>query len=259
VQQQREGVCDCCCLIILWFNFIGSDIRAKVTECFQKKDIEKLNEVLEIGDLLEFQRTGFAHWAVHVGKRKLPDGTTKHSVIHRAIPTDADKKTLFMASTSIQKAAKVSASTTNNIGHIILESIESVLADDRVRINNGLDKKMKPKNPTEIIGRAEKKLKNAVNEKPYNLVTNNCEHFVNTCRYGVHMSLQVKDTIKKTAGTAAGIAGSFATRVAIIEGVAAISGLVRAGPVGWIVAIGGAVAVPVITGAVHGIQCRNKK
>jgi len=79
-----------------------------------------------------------------------------------------------MASTPIQKAAKVSASTTINIGHIIL------------------DKKMKPKDASEIIGRAEKKLKNAVNEKLYHMVTNNFEHFVNTCRYEVHMSLQVK-------------------------------------------------------------------
>jgi hypothetical protein len=54
----------------------------------------------------------------------------------------------------------------------------------------------------EVANRARQR----IGEKDYNLVLNNCEHFAQQCRNGIHKSPQVQEHI--TAGTARVIVGS---------------------------------------------------
>ena len=44
---------------------------------------------------------------------------------------------------------------------------------------------------------------NRLGEKSYNIITNNCEHFVNSCTTGEHRSDQVRTVFQGIAGIAA--------------------------------------------------------
>ncbi|ETN76749.1 NC domain protein [Necator americanus] len=62
----------------------------------------------------------------------------------------------------------------------------AVAGDDLVRINNGHDADHRPFPPRIIVERATMQLGSG----NYNLVLNNCEHFVKWCRYGNRISGQ---------------------------------------------------------------------
>ena len=59
-----------------------------------------------------------------------------------------------------------------------------------------------------------KKARSKVGETDYNLIFNNCEHFINECKTGVAQSCQVLDTAKLAIG--------FAVAGAILVGVGAV-------------------------------------
>lgn len=74
------------------------------------------------------------------------------------------------------------------MGVVLKKKLEEVLGGNRWRINNYLDKKYKPQQIYTIIKQATGFIGARL---PYNLVTNNCEHFANDLRYGKRTSLQV--------------------------------------------------------------------
>lgn len=67
----------------------------------------------------------------------------------------------------------------------------------------------------EIIARAKKRL----NEKNYNLIYNNCEHFINYCIYNIKNSEQVGGVLKTSAQTALTTLGRSNPATAIATGV----------------------------------------
>lgn len=69
------------------------------------------------------------------------------------------------------------------------ELLSVVAGKDKYRVNNKHDDKYKPLPPSKIVQRAEALVGK---EMPYDLTTNNCEHFVNELRYGVPRSDQVR-------------------------------------------------------------------
>ncbi|XP_028660203.1 phospholipase A and acyltransferase 3-like [Erpetoichthys calabaricus] len=135
------------------------------------------------GDLIEILRTGYRHWALYLGKGY---------VVHLAPPCETGGATASsIVSVYCEKAM------------IKKERLCDVVGNSQYRINNKYDKKYDPlpvnmilKNAKEAIGK----------EVPYDLMSQNCEHFVTGLRYNIEKSEQV-DFAKEAVGTAAGVLG----------------------------------------------------
>ncbi|XP_060552581.1 phospholipase A and acyltransferase 3-like [Ruditapes philippinarum] len=122
---------------------------------------------LEEGDLIEFYRTIYCHWAVYIG-----DG----NVIH--LLSNADDIT----GKSNNKA------NIGGEGYVRIDDIRTVAGDSKTYRHNDLDKQLKHLDKTDIVMRARMK----VGSHRYNLLSYNCEHFATECRYGEARSLQVE-------------------------------------------------------------------
>lgn len=88
------------------------------------------------------------------------------------------------------------------MGVVLKEKLEEVLGGDRWKINNYLDKTHKPNQIYAILKQATGFIGAHL---PYNLVTNNCEHFATDLRYGKRRSLQVINAGAGLGGTLAGL------------------------------------------------------
>ncbi|XP_055872615.1 phospholipase A and acyltransferase 4-like isoform X1 [Biomphalaria glabrata] len=101
------------------------------------------------GDMIEFPRKFYSHWAIYVGKGK---------VIH--LTGDAGDMALDEA------------------GTVKLEDFWTVVGTSTPKINNFLDAEMEPLPEKYIISNAMSKL----GAEGYHLIFLNCEHFVTWCR-----------------------------------------------------------------------------
>uniref|UniRef100_A0A452I8G5 LRAT domain-containing protein n=1 Tax=Gopherus agassizii TaxID=38772 RepID=A0A452I8G5_9SAUR len=106
------------------------------------------------GDLIEFQRVGYQHWGIYVGKGY---------VVHFTFPE------FFKA--KVQK-----------------ERLRNVARVSSYAVNNQLDKKHPPLPLSHVVKRAEHLVGKNID---YNLVMSNCEHFATLIRYGIAESQQV--------------------------------------------------------------------
>ncbi|CAF1437741.1 unnamed protein product [Rotaria sp. Silwood1] len=108
------------------------------------------------GDMIEFPRGNYNHWAVYVGNG---------NVIHLWIEGD-DK---------------------SNNAEVMESKFEVVVQGSPARINNYPDCfGSRPYAADEIVERARR----ALGKKGYNLLKYNCEHFATECRYGRSWSHQ---------------------------------------------------------------------
>ncbi|XP_019624198.1 PREDICTED: uncharacterized protein LOC109469882 [Branchiostoma belcheri] len=156
---------------------------------FRERNQDVLSSCKE-GDLLEFHRLGYAHWAVYVGNGR---------VIHR----------------TEDKGGKA--------GVMVREDdFWDVEENDRVTINNGMDKITDPLPGGKVVKRARSKL----GETGYNMMFKNCEHFVRWCRYGVKFSGQAM-----AAGSVIGGLIAFGAVMAnpVLAGAGAFIGAMMAG------------------------------
>uniref|UniRef100_A0A8C5QQF3 LRAT domain-containing protein n=1 Tax=Leptobrachium leishanense TaxID=445787 RepID=A0A8C5QQF3_9ANUR len=105
------------------------------------------------GDLLEFHRGNYDHWAVYVGNGKLVDfaDPPNQGIVRKQLVTD-------------------------------------VAAGRPYKVNNKYDKRCAPRKPKEIVEAAENEVGN---RKDYDVARNNCEHFATLMRYGKSFSDQV--------------------------------------------------------------------
>ena len=127
------------------------------------------------------------------------------------------------------------------------ESLATAAAGRRFYKRNLLDDVYEPFDPDEVIRRASIYLDQRVE---YSLFGNNCEHFVNWCRYGVARSLQ-GETAKAVTGTimtAAGVCG--ATSETLGGGAALQATLMAVGATGG--TLGAATALPYVAGSLGG-------
>lgn len=77
-------------------------------------------------------------------------------------------------------------------GKVKKELLTDVAKNCHYRVNNKLDKELKPRPVREILRSANERL----GEKPgYNVLWKNCEHFVTELRYGDARSLQVRPSL----------------------------------------------------------------
>ncbi|XP_041435479.1 lecithin retinol acyltransferase isoform X1 [Xenopus laevis] len=140
------------------------------------------------GDLLEVPRTLFVHFGIYLGDNKvahlMPDILPAFSSDKSHIQQVVTNKRLIMG--VIAKMASVRVDSVQNFaygGTILINHM-----DHRVT--------SKPLPPEEIVKRAEK----LVGVTEYSLLWDNCEHFVNDCRYGIPLSFQTDqfcETVKK--------------------------------------------------------------
>lgn len=83
------------------------------------------------------------------------------------------------------------------------ERLSVVAGKDKYRVNNKHDWKYSPQPPSKIMRQAEEMVGQ---EMLYKLTSDNCEHFVNELRYGVHRSDQVTEAVL-AGGVAVGLLG----------------------------------------------------
>lgn len=135
-----------------------------------KKVLSQLNP----GDLIEFKRKLYSHWALYIGNSKLIH-------FHGNIGNRASHLNISGVQLPYVKNAQV-----------MISNYWDVIEDSYAFRNNLFDKLMKPLPLEEILGRAYEK----VGHHDFNIVSNNCEHFVKYCRYGISSSDQMTFLIR---------------------------------------------------------------
>ncbi|XP_074548587.1 uncharacterized protein LOC141806806 [Halichoeres trimaculatus] len=116
------------------------------------------------GDLIEFFRLGYRHWAVYVGNDE---------VVGLTSPNEGDG---------------VIRNLINGQALVKRESLWSVMGDDDCKVNNLWDDECEPFAPEVIVG---KTLEKEGQVMSYSLLSHNCEHFSTELRYGEAKSKQV--------------------------------------------------------------------
>ncbi|XP_015355391.2 phospholipase A and acyltransferase 1 isoform X3 [Marmota marmota marmota] len=118
------------------------------------------------GDLIEVFRPGYQHWALYLG-----DGY----VINIA-PVDGIPSAFTSAKSVFSTKALVK-----------MQLLKDVVGNDKYRINNKYDEMHPPLPVDEVMQRSEFVIGQEV---AYDLLVNNCEHFVTLLRYGEGVSEQ---------------------------------------------------------------------
>ncbi|XP_060560900.1 phospholipase A and acyltransferase 3-like [Ruditapes philippinarum] len=142
-------------------------------------NVRELN-TLKKGDLVEFDRGLYSHWAVYAG-----DGL----VIHMT----GDSKESLNASVSNSGCFFTICGQTFAKAYVQIDDFKKVAAGSKVYKNNNKDREQCPDAADVIIKRALAKL----GEIKYNILWSNCEHFATYCRYGVPTSKQANSVIEK--------------------------------------------------------------
>ncbi|KAH3868346.1 hypothetical protein DPMN_031489 [Dreissena polymorpha] len=136
---------------------------------------------LEAGDLVEFNRGFYSHWAVYKGSRK---------VIH-------------LTGIGNEGVNAISGSVFTICGQRFNKAV--VRVDDFWEVAGDSKAYKKSSNtrfsPQEILKRAMDK----IGEIGYNLLWSNCEHFANFCRYGEEKSEQVEKVVMVACVAAVGV------------------------------------------------------
>ena len=217
---------------------------------FSQDEAIRFLELVRRGDLLEFHRGHYSHWAVYAGQVPMDNyGGVEddddifhvdhhgneivpqtHAVIHRANPDRGQGA----FSASLTKAFSA------NGGDIVLEPLSDIWHGAECRINNALDRKIPPfESEEEIVERAWAFLRGEGGRegtflRAYNVVDNNCEHFATWVRNGWAISEQVTRRIKQVASVGVVFAAGMVARPLMLAaglGMMGLSALQQARPV----------------------------
>ncbi|NWV01752.1 HRSL1 enzyme, partial [Upupa epops] len=137
------------------------------------------------GDLIEILRPAYQHWALYLG-----DGY----VINVTPAGEGPPATFASAKSVFSRKARVR-----------MQLLKDVVGNDTFRVNNKYDGTHDPLPVEEIIRRAESLIDTEVS---YDVLGNNCEHFVTLLRYGEGVSDQANRAIS-TIGFVTAAAGAF--------------------------------------------------
>ncbi|XP_025083219.1 HRAS-like suppressor 3 isoform X1 [Pomacea canaliculata] len=134
------------------------------------KEIEEHNRMImskaREGDLIEFPRPIYSHWAVYIGNGKVIELTT---IVHPGSSTGTPE------------------------GIVQEADFMKVAGSSKAKINNEKDKDWEPRLPWQIVATA----RDLIGSRLYHFLNSNCEHFAKFCRYGKTDSDQAKQFLKK--------------------------------------------------------------
>lgn len=134
-------------------------------------------ELLQKGDLVEFFRGAYHHWGIYEGNG---------SIIH--VTCEPNVQSSFVSSNVV--AGSSSALSGNRSAEVRSDPLEKVANGGKLYKNNLHDVYIF--SPENIIKRANKFIGKAYD---YDLLMNNCEHFVCKMRYDVARSQQVETAV----------------------------------------------------------------
>ncbi|KAG8549953.1 hypothetical protein GDO81_018560 [Engystomops pustulosus] len=132
------------------------------------------------GDLIEYSRPGYQHWAIYVGGGKIV-----HLMPLNALYNPVD---WLLGYLSVVKEETFEAAAA------FIPNVPTT--ECYYRVNNKYDWRSRPFPPLQIVKAARKEVGK---KKTYNLMENNCEHFVTGLRYGKGFSDQAA-YVKEMAG-----------------------------------------------------------
>lgn len=165
-------------------------------------DASELAGRLELGDLIEIRRVVgvarrrfYAHWALYIQHYN-----DRAYVAHLAMEdSDFDVNVSDSMNTSDSFAALKTKITRGSEAQVRSDELSRVTRGDLCRINNSLDMIRSPFPPVVVVERALLML----GSSDYNILFNNCEHFVTYCRYGTRESEQAAVAKSVILGSAA--------------------------------------------------------
>ncbi|CAF3333907.1 unnamed protein product [Rotaria socialis] len=174
---------------------------AEIAKIENSKENQDVLATAQLGDMIEFIRGTYSHWAIYVGNG---------CVIHRWGDDDGIGKSvgfwgnlLTFSGTQFDKAT------------ILQSPVSDVLKlGGKARVNNYLDKSTKPLPVEIILDRARR----ALNQEGYNLVYSNCEHFATECRYGQPNSRQVQVAAGASAAVGILMAATMVCTALVLSG-----------------------------------------
>ena len=160
---------------------------------------------LQVGDLVEFDKIVYKHWAVYVGGNKIVHYNKVGEVVeilHEDIDSYINNRFVLF-----RRAKKKKMGIINRLVH------ESTIFSGK-----------------EVAERA----LNKVGMTSYNLLFKNCEHFAKWCKYDVPMSEQIENGVEVgLVGIGAGIGGGIGGAIGLVGGpVGAAAGAVVGGGIG---------------------------
>uniref|UniRef100_A0A8C5WM11 LRAT domain-containing protein n=1 Tax=Leptobrachium leishanense TaxID=445787 RepID=A0A8C5WM11_9ANUR len=117
------------------------------------------------GDLIEFQRVGYQHWAIFVG-----DKDVVHLTSRKYLDGKSSKSPMITREALVKK-----------------DPLNVVAGKSNFRVNNKYDEKETPLPTQKVVKAALENVGQTVN---YNITTNNCEHFVTKLKYETAVSDQ---------------------------------------------------------------------
>ena len=156
---------------------------------YKPGDYADLLQELKLGDLIEFNRGAYSHWAIWVGsaenipsriRRNMENISARNDfVCHRGVENTYNTSNLFARS-------HVCTKEEHGVGDIYFQPLEEVIKDSDIRINNIDDKEAdKVFSGQDILDRL-----SDVYMGEYHLLNNNCEHFAKWARNDRKVSLQ---------------------------------------------------------------------
>ncbi|OCT78585.1 phospholipase A and acyltransferase 1 [Xenopus laevis] len=146
---------------------------------------ERTPEDLQPGDLIEIFRPAYQHWALYLG-----DG-----YVINVAPLEETAAASFSSAKSVFSRKAL----------VKMQLLKDVVGSNTYKVNNKYDDKYTPLPAEEIIQRAELLIGQEV---CYDLLGNNCEHFVTLLRYGEGVSDQANRAIG-AIGFVTAAAGAF--------------------------------------------------
>lgn len=132
----------------------------------------KLLEKLELGDLVEYKREIYSHWAIYIGNGK---------VIHLSGDLENELSGVGLLCSSVA-----------NVTEVRVDYFLDVIKKSYAYRNNSKDEEFTPLPPNQILTRALGK----IGTHHYDLFNFNCEHFAHWCRYDLPLSDQAAKVIR---------------------------------------------------------------
>ncbi|NXN64913.1 HRSL1 enzyme, partial [Himantopus himantopus] len=166
------------------------------------------------GDLIEIFRSGFQHWALYLGDgyiiNVVPPGKAgaAQQDAEGALGWPGSLVSLHGSLGDLLCVDGISSAKSMLSGkaYVRKQLLKEAVGNDRYRVNNKYDSIYTPLPVKDIIRRAEYFVNKEVS---YDVLSNNCEHFVTMLRYGEMVSDQATRAVT-AIGIATVAAGAFA-------------------------------------------------